>query len=235
MKKLAGIFAFLTVSTAYAIDFPPQAPLDTIGFQISAKQWVTTRSALLTITINATLNNADLVKARGEIMDKLNGIAKGDWHLVQFDRSQDTSGLEKLYVQAQARLDQGALTDIYQQAKNVSKPGATYEIASIDFKPSLEEMQQVRAQLREKLYQQVQEEINKMNKVYTSQNYSLNNLIFVDGNGPVTPQPKTYQAREMVNTMALAADAAPPLAVSNEMTLTAIAQAASNRAIPGNS
>ena len=86
-------------------------------FQVSSKQWVTTQTAILNVNINVTLNNADLVKARADIMDSLNKIAKGDWHLIEFDRSQDSSGLEKLYVQAQARVDQASLTDIYQNAK----------------------------------------------------------------------------------------------------------------------
>lgn len=232
MKKIAGALALLTLSNAYAVDILPDLPLDRVGFQVSAKQWVTTNSVLLTININATLNNADLIKARTEIMDKLNQIAKGDWHLIQFDRSQDDSGLEKLFVQAQARIEQGALTDIYQHAKNVTKPGATYEVATIEFKPSLDEVQQARSQLRQKLYQQVQEEIIRMNKVYTGQNYSLNTLEFIEGEAPVMPQQKMYQAREMVNTMAMPASSAPPLAVSNEIAMTAIAHAASNRDVP---
>ena len=78
--------------------------MDKVLFQISARQWVSTQSALLTVNINATLNNADLVKARADIMNNLNTIATGEWQLTQFDRSQDSSGLEKLYVAAQARI-----------------------------------------------------------------------------------------------------------------------------------
>lgn len=118
------------------------------------------------------------MKARADIMDSLNKIAKGEWHLVQFDRSQDSSGLEKLYVQAQARVDQSALTNIYQNAKSVSKPGAKYEISGVEFKPSLEETQVVRAKIREQIYQQVNDEIDRMNKAYPKQNYSVSNLVF---------------------------------------------------------
>ena len=127
---------------------PPPLVLDKVLFQVSAKQWVTTQSALLGVNINVTLSNADLVKARSDIMDRLNKIAKGDWHLVEFDRSQDSSGLEKLDVQAQARVNQTALTDIYQNAKSVSLPGAKYEVMSVEFRPSLEETQAVLAKVR---------------------------------------------------------------------------------------
>lgn len=206
----------------------PQLVLDKIDFQLSAKQWVTTQTALLGVNINATLNNADLVKARADIMERLNKIAKGDWHLVQFDRSQDSSGLEKLYVQAQARVNQEALTDIYQNAKTVSLPGAQYEISSVDFKPSFDETQVVLTQIRERLYQQVNDELERINKAYPTQHYSVSNLVFVDGNNP-PPQPRPYQAKEMNTMLAAAVPAAPALTVSNELILTAIVEVAANR------
>ncbi|QEY53179.1 hypothetical protein [Legionella longbeachae] len=206
---------------------PPQLVLDKIDFQLSAKQWVTTKTALLGVNINVTLNNADLVKARSDIMERLNKIAKGDWHLVQFDRSQDSSGLEKLFVQAQARVGQEVLTDIYQNAKTVSLPGAQYEISSVDFKPSFEETQIALTQIRQRLYQQVNNELARINKAYPTQNYSVSNLVFVDGNNP--PQPRPYQAKEMNTMLAVAAPAAPALTVSNELILTAIVEVAANR------
>lgn len=179
MRKIAWMLGLMVLTPfVWADNETPDLVLDKIFFQVSAKKWVTTQTALLNVSINATLSNADLVKARADIMDSLNKIAKGEWHLVQFDRSQDSSGLEKLYVQAQARVDQSALTNIYQNAKSVSKPGAKYEISGVEFKPSLEETQVVRAKIREQLYQQVNDEIDRMNKAYPKQNYSVSNLVF---------------------------------------------------------
>lgn len=229
MKKFAGMLMLATLSAlSNAADIQPKMLLDKVMFQISAKQWVSTQTALLSVNVNATLTNADLVKARADIMNMLGKIAAGEWHLTQFDRSQDSSGLEKLYVAAQARVPQASLTNIYQNAKNVSKPGATYEINSVEFKPSLEEVQQVKSQLRERLYQQVKDELSRLNKVYPTQNYSLNRLFFFDGEvGPIPP--KAYQAREMNTMMLTAAAAAPTLTVSNELTMSAMAIVASNR------
>ncbi|QMT59328.1 MULTISPECIES: hypothetical protein [unclassified Legionella] len=206
----------------------PQLVLDKIDFQLSAKQWVTTQTALLGVNINVTLTNADLVKARTDIMDRLNKIAKGEWHLTEFDRSQDNSGLEKLYVQAQARVNQSVLTDIYKNAKDVSLPGAKYEIGSVDFKPSFDETQAVLSQVRERLYQQVNDELARINKAYPGQNYSLSSLDFIEGNNPSQPRP--YQAKTM-NTMMVgeSAASAPALTVSNELILTAVVEVASNR------
>ncbi|WP_133127468.1 hypothetical protein [Legionella nagasakiensis] len=227
MKKMAGLLGLVLFnSQGYALDIPIEPALDKITFQVSAKQWVTTKTALLTVNINATLNNAELVKARAEIMAQLAKIAQGEWHLTQFDRSQDSSGLEKLTVQAQARVDQASLADVYKNAKSVSKPGTNYDIGSIEFKPSLEEVQHVKNALREQLYGQVQNELARINKIYAGQAYSVYNMVFIEGDS--MPQPKAYQAREMINTMAIAAPA-PVLTVSNELIMTAMVQVASNR------
>ncbi|STY28433.1 Uncharacterised protein [Legionella wadsworthii] len=221
-------FAFAEDPLAPPIYPHPPLTLDKIDFQVSAKQWVTTQTALLGVGINVTLTSADLVKARSDIMDRLNKIAKGEWHLLEFDRSQDSSGLEKLYVQAQARVNQESLTDIYKNAKDVSLPGAKYEISSVDFKPSFDETQNVLSQIRQRLYQQVNDELARINKAYPNQNYSLSNLTFIEGTNPQPPMP--YQAKTM-NTMMVgaAAPSAPALTVGNELILTAIVEVASNR------
>lgn len=228
MKKLAGMLALITMGPiSYADNLMTKPMLDKVLFQMAEKQWVTTQTALLSVSINVTLDSPDLVKARSAIMDSLNQVAKGDWHLVEFDRSQDSSGLEKLFVQAQARVDQSVLTNIYQNAKSVSAPGAKYEVSGVEFKPSLEEVQTIRAKVREQLYQKVNDEMARINKVYPGQHYSVSRLVFIEGEGVPQPQTTAYRAKEM-NVMAMAAASA-PLTVSNEIVLTAMVEAASNR------
>ncbi|HBI22521.1 MAG TPA: hypothetical protein DDY37_08100 [Legionella sp.] len=220
MNKIINIMACLVLTTLAHAARP--LPLDTVNFQVTSKQWVSTQTALLTVNLNATLGNADLVKARADIMDKLSKISVGEWHLTQFDRSQDSSGLEKLSVSAQARVAQSGLTQVYDHAKAVSKPGAVYSVGSIEFTPSLEEMQQVRTTLRERLYQQARDELVRINKVYAGQQYTLNQLVFVEGGEPPEPKPVGMMS-------AMAVRAAPALTVSQELVMTALVQVASNR------
>lgn len=226
LNRIGLLGAFLLSTTVFAApQLPPsEQRLDTIAFQLTAKKWVTTNTALLTVKMNATLNNADLVKTRADMMTRLGKIATGDWHVTRFDRSQDSSGLEKLAVDAQVRVPQANLTTVYDSAKAVSKPGATYEIASIDFTPGLEEIQAAKGALRKDLYQSVLKEVQLINQVYTKQQFTLNNLIFFDGNQP--PQPRMAQSAGMMNTMVMQA---PSVSVSNELMMTAVVQVAANR------
>lgn len=231
MNKRIALLTLLVLSPFANAQMPMESQLDKVTFQISAKQWVTTQTALLTVTIHVTLSNTDMVKVRDDIMSNLNKIAKGDWQITSFDRSQDSSGLEKLFVAAQTRIAQTELKNIYQGAKNVSKPGATYEINGIEFKPSLEETQQVKSQLRDKLYQQVNEEIGRLNKVFTNQKYSLNDIVFYASDEEL-PAAKTYQARAMnamVEKVGASAAPAPAVSVSNELIMGALVELASNR------
>lgn len=227
MRKITGLLGLLALNGAVCAHNQPFPLLDKVIFQISAKQWVTTETALLRVEINATLNNADLVQARKDIMDKLNVIAKGTWHLTQFDRSQDNSGLEKLRVEAEIRLPQDQLTNIYGDAKKVSKPGANYQIMNVEFKPDLADIQAVKAKLREQLYQQVNAEITRINTVYPEQHYSLSQVIISDGEVS-TPMPQALSMRKM-NVAMEAAVSPMSLALSNELTMTAMAEVASNR------
>jgi hypothetical protein len=229
MKRIIAVITLMGLNSfVWAEDNKPSLVLDKIVFQTSAKQWVTTETALLSVSINVALSNADLVKARAEVMASLNKIAKGEWHLVQFDRSQDNSGLEKLYVLAQVRVNQSALTDIYQNAKSVSKPGAQYTVNNVEFKPSLEEVQGVKVAIRKQLYQQISDELTRMNQVYPTQSYSVSNVVFIEGSLPPQPMPVPYE-KMMMNTMAMGQALSAPLAVSNELVLTAQVEAASNR------
>lgn len=222
MKHWIGILA-LSALTPCAYADEPNKVLDTIHFELSAKQWVSTQKATLSVNINATLTDANLVKTRAEIMTRLNKIAKADWHLVAFERSQDNSGLEKLYVHAQAKVEQSALTDVYQQAKAVSQPGAQYVIGDVEFKPGLEERQAVKAKIREDLYQKINEELVRINTLYPNQHFSLNQVIFVEGEQ--SGQQRPYEAKAL-NAMAMSPA---PLAVSNELILSARVEAASTR------
>ena len=213
---------FITI--AYAGD-DNEMVLDSVTMTLTAKKWVTTESAKVEVGVNATLSNTDLVKARNDILTNLTKIAPGKWHITQFNRSQDSSGLEKLYVAAQARVSQKLLTNVNVNAKSVSKPGATYRIQNIDFKPSLVEVQKVKEQVRQMLYQQISDELAKLNKQYPAQKYSIHRVSFNLGSAPVVP--RAYKTRQM--NMAVMAQEAPAISVSNEVQLTAMVTVASNR------
>lgn len=229
-KWLSFLLLSLINLPAIADTIPiPPPPLDSIAFELSQKQWVQTKTALLTVEINATLSGGDVVQTRKTIMDKIAQIAKGDWHITRFDRSQDSSGLEKLSILAEIRLDQDKLTNVYTDAKKISKPGMNFAIQSVDFTPGLEDMQAARQALREQLYQKINEEMARINAAYKDQHYSLNKLNFSEGGNISINSPRTAKMNVLYGAAAPAPAASADIPVSNELIMTAAVEVASNR------
>ena len=141
------------------------SPLNRVHLALSEEAWVSTKTAKVMININATLDKNELAKARGKIRSQLQKIAKGDWHITQFNRRQSKSGLEQLNAMAEARVSESLLGQLYENAKSASKPGTTYRIQRIQFTPSLSEMNAVRATLRKRLYQAAKAELTRLNDV----------------------------------------------------------------------
>lgn len=203
--------------------------LDKVSLSVTAERWVTTNTANLQVTINATLTKKSLAEMRNDILKNLNTIAKADWHITQFNRSQDSSGLEKLFVSAEARVNQSVLTGVNQQAKAVSVPGATYRISNIDFSPSDSDVQKVKTQVRQDLYKKVQQEVDTLNAQYKPQHYSVFRVM-VATPSVLNMKRQQYNRSARKNVMfAMAQESSANISVSNKVKLTAIVTLASNR------
>jgi hypothetical protein len=178
-----GLFLCLTtiVSTTTPLAFADcnsQPPLNEVTFRLSAEEWVQTTSAKLMVEIHATLDKKTLAQMRQQIMVNLNKIAQGNWHITNFERSQDNSGLEKLYVVAEARVNESALTNVNTEAEKLSEPGVKYKIQNIDFTPSMADMEKAKMDLRKTIYHDAQAEITTLNSVYPAQKYVLHGIQF---------------------------------------------------------
>ena len=190
--------------------------LNKVTLRMNAEQWVTTKSALVTIGINVTVSDNDLGKAQSRIMDKLNQLAaKADWHIVSFDRSQDQSGLEKIQASAQARLVDNTLAGLREKAKAVSKPGETFTLDNVQFVPTEDEMRAANVVLRENIYQQAKTELDALNKMYPDQKYYLHQINFMTD---VAALPM-IQAR--VSNMAVGSASA-PVDVGDKLRISAV-------------
>lgn len=220
MKKLALIpivaLSLSTISTVAIAANTNYPPLDKVSFQLSAEQWATTQTAKVTVRVNATLTDSQLGAIHTVLMNNLKKIAAdAKWHITEFNRSKNQSGLEQLYATAQARIPETALSSLRQKAKAVTKPGATYTIGSIDFSPSQAEIQTVKANLRSNIYAQTKAELARLNKEYPSERFFLHSINF--NSGVVMPRP---QMRTMVLAEAKVGNSA-PMAVSDKITLNA--------------
>ncbi len=173
----------------FATAAPLEPLLNAVTLQFSAEQWVSTKTALVTIGVNASVNDQGLDKIQSNVTTQLNQIAKGEWHLVSFNRSLDQSGLERIQISAQARLSSADLGGLRDKAKAVSKPGETFTLDNVEFTPSDLELRVANTALRQDIYQQIQQEMTNLNKLYPDQKYYLHNLNFIN-DMTFQPQPQ---------------------------------------------
>jgi hypothetical protein len=213
----------IAVVTANAEVLPvPRAPLNKITYTTLVEKWATTTTARVTINMDAALDKVGLANVNAHVLENLHKMAgDADWHVTQFNRSQDKSGLEMLHVEAEARLSQSTLAGLRDKAKGISKPGETYTIGDIDFTPALPEMEKTHADARAVVYEQVKQEIERLNKLYPEQHYFLHQLDFMGQ--PVPVMAKVQMMETYGNAGNIGAARAPNIPVNAKV--TEIAQA----------
>ena len=148
-------------------------------YDLTEEAWVSTETARVVVVVNASLKDDGLSQLRGQITEDLNKIAQGQWHITQFSQTQDNTGLDTVSAIAEARLSADDLTNVYSQADELSQPGIAFRIQYIDFNPSLEELDQARTELREKIYGKVNAEIQRLNQQFPEQAFKLHQLNFL--------------------------------------------------------
>ncbi len=202
-------------------DFPKMA---SIHYQLSAEQWVSTSTANVIVTVDASLNQQAVDTIQQRINQGLQTIAKGDWQITDMQRNQDSSGLENIHVEAQARLPVAAIANVRNQAFTLSKPGIKYTVVDTQYAPTQADIEAARMVLRQKLYQQIATELKAVNQVYGDERYQLAQVNFTDGNvyTPQAPMPMMRANTQMMTAMAEgSAPAAPSPTVNQKLTMSA--------------
>lgn len=217
MKKISLFIISLLISLPAFADIDPGPLLNKVTLQLQAQQWVTTTTALVNVAVNAAVSDQSMGSIQIDVVNNLKQLSdKGDWHVISFNRQLDQSGLERVQIVAQARLPQNELAGLRDKAKKISKPGETYTIDNVYFKPSEEEIQIANTALRADIYQQAKKEIDTLNKTYPDQKYYLYNIDFVS---QVSPMP--MMANEMVMAKVGGAAAGMPTPIGNKANLQA--------------
>jgi hypothetical protein len=219
-KLLISAFLVLLCLPSYA-DIQPL--VNRVTYQINAEEWAVTNTAKVTVSVDAALDKIGLASINQQVIANLKKIADADWHISNFTRSQDKTGLETVHVEAEARLPETALSGLRDKAKSISKPGETYQVAGIDFSPSNAEMEQARNDLRAKVFAAIKQEIARLNQVFPDQHYSLFSADFME----TTPQiPPGAMAKMTINAAVPEAHGA-ALSVNTKVRLTVLVVIAS--------
>lgn len=216
LRKFYCILMVFLLSSSALAQFSFTPLVNKITLPLTAEAWVTTKTALVNVRVNAAVSDHGVENVQSGVMGKLNQLSnQGVWHIVSLDRQQDKSGLENIQIIASARLPQVELSNLRNKAKNLSKPGETYVIDSVLFTPSEDEIKDALTLLRSNLYQQAKAEIEALNKIYPDQKYYLHQIDFLAP--PVMPMPEMALMTRTVS----AAATSQPLSIGNKVSLQA--------------
>jgi hypothetical protein len=193
-------------------------------FDLSAEDWVMTKNAHVSVNVEAAVSDKTAGTMRGDMIKAVNDLAKGDWRLTNFNRSQDQTGLERWSATFETRLPENMLSGLGDGVKKLSKAGMQLSLGDIDFSPSLDEMETARGVLRTKLYKEASDQLTALNTALPGRNYRIATINFTGSNdepGPV-PMPRVVRGQAMM-AMAVpaSAPAAPPMERAEKITLNA--------------
>jgi hypothetical protein len=196
MKYALLIAALLVLGTsARAEDAKEHRHLDdSVIFDLAAEDWVTTKTAHVEADVEAAVSANGTATARGDMLKAVNDLAKGDWRLTSFARSQDQTGLERWSALFETRLPESELGGLSEQAKKLSKAGMQLSVVGIDFTPTLDEMETARSNLRGQIYKMANEQLTTLNGSLPGHSYRISLIDFTsdDQTEAPTPAPQVF-------------------------------------------
>lgn len=224
---LAAMLLGIIPSAAKA-DMP--RPDDAVIFDLSAEDWVTTKTARVDVSVEAAVTSSNAGKMRADMLKAVGDVAQADWKLTAFNRSQDQTGLERWSATFEARVPEAQLGGLNDNAKKASKAGMQLTVSETDFTPTLEEVQAAQSQLRAKIVKDANDQLATLNAELPGRGYRVGMINFTGEN--MTPMFHPMMAPRGMNK-AMVAMASPPMPpesdaqqppemeVANKITVTA--------------
>jgi len=223
LRTVAAVALAAVVATAAVAGPRPaaaQAPppvMDEVVLSLSAEQWVQTETARVVVAVEAALGGGSADAVRTEILEALEQVAEAaDWRYTRFDRSVDSSGLERWTARVETRLAEDRLGGLADRARSASRPGLSLTVAAVAFEPTRAEIEAARADLRAPIYPQAGAELERLAEAFPQRSFRMARIDF-DGGGLPVPMARVHSAE------GLQADASAPgpIAVSNKLVVNA--------------
>ncbi|MDX2028376.1 MAG: hypothetical protein SFW62_07050 [Alphaproteobacteria bacterium] len=198
-------------------------PDDRLVFDLSAEDWVMTKTARVMVNVEAAVSGSTAGNMRADMIKAVNDLIKAEWRLTAFNRSEDQTGMERWSASFEARVPESQLNGLADNVKKASKAGMQLSVGNVDFSPTLEEMEAARAGLRTQIYKQANEQLAATNAAMPGRGYRIA-LVNFTGDDVGVPMPRVMKGRAAeMNMMMAAAPASPPPSMerAEKVTLTA--------------
>lgn len=219
MKKLNIIL--LTLSFIPAISFAKDhdcSKLDTLNYTITSEKTIKANDAAVIVELNATIVPDDLSKVQQQTKEALNKITNTkDWDTYSYTQNKTPNDLINVDILFKNRLTSDQINNLTTKLPSLSSNGKKYQISSIDYKPTLEQIENTKNDLRLEMLAEAKEQTKNLNQKF-DEKYTIHNITFS------SYQSKQIMRNDTVNLMGVARASnysQQPMDVATEITLNA--------------
>ncbi len=192
--------------------------------QLAAEQWITAEKTKVLITIDAALDDKQPMTIQQELKADLAKLADVEWRITYMERRVDDTGMEKIRLFAEARMPEETTANLRKKAEKLSRAGKQFQVTDVLFTPTLNEIENAQAQLREKVYAQAQQELERVSQRYKDTEYFIHEIYFMN-ESPI--EPVGYLASSMGHEVADRLAVAVPVSKEGESSQGAALQVSS--------
>ena len=218
-KTRLALFLSLSIITINAIG-KMRTPTATISFQVNNKISVKSSTALVMITVNATLMSKDTTNIQTNLLKRLNSsFPKVSWKTIDYQQRPAKSGAMNIFYRLQARLIQGQINNLAEIIRHHNLPNQNIQWQIINFKPSTVKLNQAKNQLMISIYNDIQKLAKKFNE-QTQSNYQVKSVNFQTNIGAPRQLQNTMLLMD-ANNKAQQAQSSKNIAVAEDITMQA--------------
>lgn len=185
-----SVLSLSAISASSVFAAPSDNCVNQVSMNFTADNWVNSDNALVSIIISASVPADKVDQVTNAVKSKLaKASGKQDWRLVNLSRNESNSGLISLSATAVNRLSNNELGKLQTSLKTLNQPGEKYEIGNIDHTPDQSTINQSQAELRNKLYMQINQELKALNTAMpnASSGYQIHKINFNSSSKIIQP------------------------------------------------
>ncbi len=151
-----------------------------ISMQLQEEGWVNSKTALVTVSIQAATNKDNSSKLIAQITNKLKSIVTDStaWKLVDLSTEKNGAGLLAISAKMSARLNNDQIAQLQNAIDTLNKAGEQYKVESINYQPEFSEIAEENTRLRGLIYRDALEQQKAINAAFSGANYQLQTLNF---------------------------------------------------------
>lgn len=185
-----SVLSLSAIATSSVFAAPNDNCVNQVSMNFTAENWVNSDNSLVSVVISASVPADKVDQVTNTVKSKLaNASGKQDWRLVNLSRNESNSGLISLSATAVSRLSNNELGKLQTSLKTLNQPGEKYEIGNIDHTPDQSTINQSQAELRNKLYTQINQELKALNTALpnASSGYQIHKINFNSSSKIIQP------------------------------------------------